>query len=112
MESGTDISRVISAIMQNPELISEIKSLVEKGAQRGIDEEEPQAQPTVSEKTEPTELPSASYAAQEAPAAYDSSKKRRRELMRALKPYVSSERSAAIDTMLSIVDVFSILREK
>ena len=111
MEGGADISKVIAAIMQNPELITEIKNLMGNSSQVAQTEPSQKSEeasvrlPDISEETNDTRPT-------ESTQGEDLSKKRRRELMRALKPYVSKERSQAIDSMLSIVEVFSIIREK
>ena len=115
MENGADISRVISAIMQNPQLISEIKSLVERGADEEMaSSAEPEEYVQTAENREVSDTPAAVYLPgdNKTPPTDDSGRKRRRELMRALKPYVSKERSQAIDSMLSIIEVFNIIREK
>ena len=110
MENGADISKMIGALMQNPELMSQIKSLM-TGAQSTDDD----ANSRTAEKSEPAEQ--ASIQIRE-PSASDENddgafhKNRRNELMRALKPYVSHKRAEAIDSMLSIVEVFSIMKEK
>ena len=108
MENGADISKMIGALMQNPELLSQIRSLM-TGAQSTDDDSR------TAEKSEPAEQ--ASIQIRE-PSASDENddgafhKNRRNELMRALKPYVSHKRAEAIDSMLSIVEVFSIMKEK
>lgn len=115
MENGADISKMIGILMQNPELLSQIKALMSGSAQTQSSSEptdrtandistQIQAQSVI----QPTDIPTANEAANDA----ELHKKRRNELMRALKPYVSGKRAEAIDSMLSIVEVFSIMKEK
>ena len=97
----TDISKIVNLIMENPKIIEEIRELSEKTTK----EEEPTA---ISEETvKTTEIEQKPTYEQKS-----SDKARRKELLRALKPYVSKERSNAIDSMLSIADVLEIIKTK
>ena len=95
-----DISRIISLIMENPDIIEKIKSLSAKGEESGA---------TLADGKEPQEAPESTPV-----ATYSESepKLRRRELLCALKPYLSSERAKAIDSMLSIGEIIEIARKK
>ncbi len=92
-----DISKIVSLIMENPQLINEIKALAEKNESR----ETPQT--PKQETAETSSLPT-----------YQDSEitSRRRQLLGALKPYLSSERAKAIDSMLTIGDIIDIARKK
>ena len=97
----TDISKIVNLIMENPKIIEEIRELGEK-------REKDEAPATKNEETtKVTETEDLSIYEQKT-----SEKTRRKELLRALKPYVSKERSNAIDSMLSIADVLEIIKTK
>ena len=88
-----DLSRIIDLIMANPNLIKEIQALAENGEGDGKEKEPVQEIPAVSpEKTQ--------------------SRSKRRELLCALKPYLSEERCRAVDQMLSISDILEMMRKK
>lgn len=100
MQQTPDLSSIVSLIMQNPALIEQISALAKQGAK---------------EVAEPTEEPQSvtsetSGAAQETltPAA----KLHRRELLNAMKPYLSENRRVAIDSMSSIMDVIDVMIKK
>ena len=103
MDGTPDISRVINLIMENPELIDGIKSMLSKESsesEKKSAEAETEAVDTSASISEPT------VAVKDA----DSGRSRRNALLRALKPYVSGERAKAIDTMMSIADVMDIIK--
>ena len=95
-----DISKIVGLIMQNPSLIEQIKNLADSSG-------EP--------KTEPLEA-SAEEVVEDSPAAHTAetvvTKSRRRELLSALKPYLSEERSHAIDAMMSISDILDMVKTR
>lgn len=98
MADGTpDISRIIKLIMDNPKLIEEIGDMV-KSEKSTKDEITPEP-----EKSATSEVPT--VAAPKSPKA-----RGRQELLYALKPYLSEKRSRAIDSMLSVAEVFTMLK--
>lgn len=101
----TDLSKIVNLIMENPKLIEEIKNL---GAKENATESE-----GVSITPE-EEVPPQKEA--EAPASAELKENvnrlRRKDLLSALKPYVSEERSKAIDSMMSIADILDMMRTK
>ena len=107
MGENQDISKIIGIIMENPDIIARIKALADtketpsdtKGAAETVALNEPSSSERVSEP------PASSFTKGE-------SKKRRRELLYALKPYVKNERAKAIDTMLSVIDVIDVMKER
>lgn len=107
MAENQDISKIIGIIMENPDIIERIKSLADNESSRNEEKLSEVSVPTVQneEKSEPASATRATYAKLQ-------SKQRRRELLSALKPYVKSERAKAIDTMLSIVDVIDVMKER
>lgn len=87
-----DLSRIVSAIMQHPELISEIAKL---------GEEEPK----------PTEVKEEAKAAEPTIASvHRRDTEKRTRLLSALKPYLSESRSKAIDSILTFGEVFDMMR--
>lgn len=100
----TDLSKIVNLIMQNPELIEQIKKLSE-----GNEEESVEAPVTEERTAAPPPVEKEVSASTE---IRDDGKIRRRELLSALKPYVSKERGRAIDSMMSIADVLDVMRSK
>ncbi|MBE6644203.1 MAG: hypothetical protein E7612_02340 [Ruminococcaceae bacterium] len=100
--SDTDLSKIIGLIMENPKLIEEIKNLASKENKEEtepIDEiKEKAANEAIKTNTE-AEVP-----------IENSSRIKRRELLCALKPYVSESRGKAIDSMMSIADILDMMR--
>lgn len=88
-----DLSRIISVIMENPSLIEEISALAGKKDER-------------SEKTDDAEV----TASTERPPA--DLRSRREQLLSALKPYLSSERQKAIDSMMTFAEILDAVRRK
>lgn len=99
MAEGTpDLSKIIKLIMDNPKLIEEIGEMMKRD-DNGVEEL------TAPDKTPKPEAPVISEAAKESKES-----KSRRDLLYALKPYLSEKRSHAIDSMLSVAEVFAMLR--
>ena len=92
-----DISRIISVLMENPEVIEQISSLIK---------ESPEAAPE-----EVTDVPKAEVEASAVPASEDL-RGRREHLLSALKPYLSGERQRAIDSMMTFADILAAVRRK
>ena len=113
MDGSLDLTGIISAIAENPELLGGLKSvlssLVGSKSKPGenIDEEDKGASIPLADAQKDTEQ----TAAEPAGVMPDQKKRRRKELLCALKPYVCTERSKAIDTMLSLSDVLDVLKE-
>ena len=102
--SEPDLSKIVNLIMQNPELIEQIKRLGENNeapAAENLSTNETTTVPTPVEKEISTSA-----------QIKDEGKARRRELLSALKPYLSKERSRAIDSMMSIAEVLEVMRSK
>ena len=97
----TDISRVISLIMENPKLIEEIKGLVDKDNSAAA-----QTPINTVEEQKPVEavVPISSDTARP--------KKRRQDLLMALKPYISDERRKAVESFVTIAEILDMMREK
>ena len=106
MSEGTtpDLSRIVGLIMENPKLIEEISSLVKQ--ESGVEpENEVEVQSQEAQTVEKAEEVSVLTTNVD-----NSRKKNRSELLSAFKPYVSSERAKAIDSMISIANVLDAIR--
>lgn len=104
--ADSDLSRIVNLIMENPALIEEIKGLANGGENSGGEgdvapKKDGEAEDGVGEVRQYSEAMT-----RESPRA------RRRELLCALKPYISEKRSQAIDSMLSIVEILDVMRSK
>ncbi len=105
VKNGTpDLSRIVNLIMENPRLIEEISALASKSKSEDT--------PKISE---PEPVVSEESAAISVEPTYTSannriSRERRSQLLSALKPYLSSERQKAIDSMMTFADVFDTMR--
>lgn len=101
-----DLGKIVNLIMQNPELIEQIKKLGEKGENTA----DVSTEDSIGNDGDVTDIK------EELPASAKidkpSERSRRRELLCALKPYVSEERSRAIDSMMSIADILDVMRSK
>ena len=96
MAEGTpDISRIVKLIMDNPKIIEEIGDMVKS-------DKEPPAEEVATEATEKKDVP--------ALVSENPKSKNRRDLLYALKPYLSEKRAHAIDSMLSVAEVFTMLK--
>ena len=101
----TDISKIVGLIMENPKLIEEIKSLANDGAKK---EGEVEAVNGGNDATEATDTVETGAKI----GSVDISRVRRRELLSALKPYVSEKRAGAIDSIVTIADILDAMRSK
>ncbi len=101
-----DLSKIVSLIMQNPKLIEEISALA-NGSDVGTEEAESisnESPATVEVKAEPS-VPAAATSNRSSGVA-------RAQLLGALKPFVSPERSGAIDSMLTIADILDVMKSR
>ncbi|MBO7303725.1 MAG: hypothetical protein J6V09_00685 [Clostridia bacterium] len=104
--ADSDLSRIVNLIMENPALIEQIKGLANGGENKtALSEPASLGGETVRETASVAEEYTETVAT-------PSPKVRRRELLCALKPYVSEKRGQAIDSMLSIVDILDVMRSK
>lgn len=98
MQPTPDLSSIVSIIMQNPALIEQISAL----AKQKVEAEAPQVSET--EKTE-SEAAVSSADVNAVPLM----RSHRRDLLNAMKPYLSENRRVAIDSMSSILDVIDVM---
>ena len=105
MQEAPDLSKIVSVIMQNPALISEIASLVNSSSEnKSAVREEPEV--AVDAVPEVRESVAEAQVTQETPTH---SRARRKELLNAMKPYLSEQRRGAIDSMASILDILDVM---
>ncbi len=108
MSSGNgqspDLSRIVSLIMQNPDLIHQIEDLArqEPGVQASESEAEA-PQPIQAVQKEDASIPAAALPQQNA------RREKRTRLLTALRPYVSEKRSKTLDTLIGAMDLFDII---
>lgn len=98
-----DLSKIVGLIMENPKLIEEIKGLTAKS------ENEESGETASRSEAEPE------IKIEEASAEKDKGsdkRMRRKELLHALKAYVSEERGRAIESMLSIADILDMMKTR
>ena len=98
--SMPDISRAISVIMENPEIVEKISSLMKSGDEKATEA-------AVSEKNDSAAAPA--YRESFVP---DEKRLRRSQLLGALKPYVKKERADAIDSVIAIADILDMMRRR
>ena len=105
-QENLDVGRVIGLIMENPQLIEQIANLA-KGQSESKDEPPKETDiPTVKQAGDTTPVMS------EPTYQRGGSHTNRAHLLGALKPYVSSERAKAIDSMISIADILDMMRTR
>ena len=100
MQQTPDLSSIVNLIMQNPSLIEQISALAKQGSNEVAEHVEEATAPAVEEANVAKETV--------VPAA----KTHRRELLNAMKPYLSENRRVAIDSMSSIMDVIDVMVRK
>ena len=89
-----DISGIVTMLGKNPPLIKEIKTLIEKSAEKSeVDAPLPQ------EPAAPV-------------SAIPRARAHRTELFSAIKPYVSKERARAIDTIMTFSQILDMMKER
>ena len=93
-----DISGIVKMIMSNPSLISEISAMVNKAPETKVEAVEGEGEVTLTETED---------SAVNTPLEKSKSRK---ELLAALKPYLSEKRGRAIDSMLSVAEVLSVIK--
>ena len=108
--SDIELGSVISLIMENPDLIREIKRLAESK------QDEPKSEDTASalqipEKPDGTDEVAA-VISKPTPKEKARSRGKRSELLHALSPYISEGRQKALETFMTIADILDMMREK
>ena len=104
-----DLGRIVSLIMENPKLIDEIKKLAstEKNSSQEDTEIAKETPLSIPEEKTASTISNTTYTPSESDP-----KVRRKDLLTAIKPYVSAERGKAIESMMSIVDIIDMMRSR
>ena len=117
MDNAPNISDVINVIMQNPEMLGMIKNLVSGNQQKTDDSQEAanlteESIQNPNNTSEPESAASAAFPLESVSGNNSDSKgERRRQLLSALKPYLSPTRARAIDSMLGFTEIFEVIRK-
>lgn len=108
--SDIELGSVISLIMENPELIAEIKRLAETKSS-DVENRASAPQEAVPIKASEPTLPTVNKVrVPEEKSPKDRGK--RSELLHALSPYISESRQKALETFMTIADILDMMREK
>ena len=122
-DKSADLSKIIGVLMENPDIITKISSLVKNSdigtsstaptRSTATDANEAKAEPENASTDDSARSVSVAKAPPIEPGAHDDSRgDRRSRLLFAIKPYVVPRRQAAIDTILAVTDVLDTLRRK
>lgn len=103
-----DLTKIVSIIMENPKLVEEIRDMVTKSEAK--EETSPPTEAQVSEGEAEATITALPHTEENTYGKSRSS--RRNELLRAMRPYVSEERSRAIESMITIADILFAIKEK
>ena len=109
--SDIELSSVISLIMENPELVAQIKKLAESRT----DESSTDAKDTeieVGKAEEPVLDSNTQTVENSASVRKTHTRGKRSELLHALSPYISEGRQKALETFMTIADILDMMREK
>ena len=98
MANTPDISRIISLIMENPQLVEQISNLAKADSDES-NEKESNTQESVTTSVPPEQT-----------ADHNTKSNTRSQLLRAMKPYLSESRGRAIDSMISISGILDAMR--
>ena len=96
---GPDLSRIVSLILQNPDLIKQIEALA------GQEEKNEEANPPMEAEAQ-TEPKAVAASAQ---TRGNDKRQKRAQLLTALRPYVSEKRGKTIDSLLGMVDLIDLM---
>ena len=107
--SDIELGSVISLIMENPDLVAEIKRLAEKRSSESKDEPVASVEKNDAEEIKVTEEIKGRV---EPPPRRGDIKGKRSELLHALAPYISEGRQKALETFMTIADILDMMREK
>lgn len=107
MADERDISRIVSALTEKPELLSAVMRIIDAGgAESDAERSAAEAAVSAADGAEPV---SASAALSEGQEDFGGG---RRKLLGALKPYLSEGRARAIDTMMSLSDILYMMKTR
>lgn len=95
-----DLGKIVSLIMENPELVEKIRSL-------GQGSDAPDGEPSEAKAPDTAVEPPPEY--REKPEQIARRGNRRSDLLCALKPYVSKSRRDAIEAMLGVFEIIDLM---
>lgn len=101
MSDTPDISKIISVIMENPDLVKQIAALINNN-------QEIEPTQTVHTDSEQASL-SVESASDTRQITAHRIRPERTQLLTAMKPYVRESRGKAIDTMVGILDILDVI---
>lgn len=101
MADTPDLARIVGLIMENPELISKIQGLAKSDTSEG------DGAGKVNESADDEVVETA---ASDVRSSDD--RQRRARLLHAMKPYLSSERAKAIDSMISMAEIIDMMKQR
>ena len=107
-----DLSKIVNIILENPKLVEEIRNTVAKSE---VEDKTSEPRDIIASEEETAHNESeaqASVPVFEENTYKDSRSKRRNDLLRAMRPYVSEERGKAIESMITIADILFAIKEK
>ena len=104
---GLDIGKVVGLIMENPALIEQIANLAKSSESAPQKEEE--SSEVIAQRSENTPIEASAEPTYSQPPRGVQDRAR---LFGALKPYVSTERAKAIDSMLTIADILDMMKAR
>ena len=111
MENNSmDLSKIISLIMENPKLISDIKALSEGSASKK--EAESEAVTDSREALSESVTTSVESRQENQQDGIGESGRNRKKLLSAFKPYLSDDRKRAVDSIVSIVDIIDAMKAR
>ena len=108
--SDIELGSVISLIMENPELVAQIKKLAEGKAEESAPASTDT--PIENKEDEVAVAQPTSEAINSTPERKANVKGKRSELLHALSPYISEGRQKALETFMTIADILDMMREK
>lgn len=103
---GVDLSKIVNIIMENPKIIEEISGLLKNDKEKSAESADTAVIEEVKEESRAASLPAPTYT-DKVPE-----RSRRRELLGAIKPYLSGERARTLDSVLSIVEILDLMKER
>ena len=108
--SSLDLGKIVSLIMENPKLVSDIKAMAEnkeKTEEEDIKDEE-------NEVKEEPKMASADILPNQKKETFsgDHTHSNRKRLLAAFKPYLSEERKRALDSIVSITDIIDAMKAR
>ena len=108
--SSLDLSKIVSLIMENPQLINDIKSLAENSEKKAeINENnEDVYENNVKEAYQIVE----ENRVAEVSSLADTVHSNRKKLLSAFKPYLSGERKRALDSIVTITEILDAMKAR